>query len=67
MLITMLTTSTCTGIPFDRKVFLVECDGLGFEWFNNRYGNGTRVNTTFTFGWRNTLNAMTTGFVTEGC
>lgn len=61
----MLSTGTCIASRFDADVTIKKLELLLGEHLNHRHRDRAGVNTSLPLGWRNSLPAVTTGFVQE--
>jgi hypothetical protein len=65
MLIAVLATSTSPAVPLDFEILFIKLDLINFLMINYCYSNCGSMNTSFTFGRRNTLYAMAARFGVE--
>jgi hypothetical protein len=65
--VSMLSTSTCARIPLDFEVTFIELDHLSLLFFKDSNCDSARMNSTFSFGGRDSLNAMSAWLVIQVC
>lgn len=67
MFVPVLATSTCTRIPFDPEVLVIERYFFDITRVDYGYGDGGCMNSAFSFRWWNSLDSVATSFIIELC
>lgn len=65
MFVSVLSARTGSRVPFNLELAFVECDLFNFQGVNYCDRNRRCMDSTFTFGGRNSLDSVSAGFIVE--